>query len=368
MKRICLLAAFFLHWLMDAKGQCLTAFRDTRDTREDYFYVFDNGELKKQEFQKIQSFQIGRNFIAYVDFSSAFKIYKDGFAFKLQDFAPVNYYVTDYLLVIENMGGFLYAFDGYRVYDLGRLHPEFPQYAFGDSAVVFNDYLNTFHLFFNGSVTTLDNRTITQFGANENIIAYVDPRYEYKIMYNGEILTLETGSAPQSFKMHTNVVAYVDFIGDFKVFLRGETVTLQNTPPLQYEAGENMIAYITDVEKKFMVYYEGREYELLPIPPKSFEVKDNIIVYADDYNHFHVFYKGKTEKLAAYTPESYQIDRDIVVFTDLDKRVMGYIDGKFQNVSNEIVSSYKLANKAVLFNKLKNSMKVSCGGEVSQLY
>jgi len=359
---ILLLTSFSIH------SQCLTAFRDTRDTREDYFYIYDNGELRQQEYQKIQSFQIGRNFVAYVDFTSALKIYKDGFTFKLQDFPPVNYYVTDYLLIIENTGDYLYAFDGSRVYNIGRLDPEIPHYAFGDSVMAFNDYLHTFYLFYNGQIIPFDNRRIEQFGARENIIAFVDPDYEYKILYHGEIITLETGSPPQSFKVHTNIAAYVDFIGDFKVFLRGQTVRLTTIAPLQYEVGENMVAYLTDTERKFMVYYEGKNYELLPIPPKSFEVKDNVLVFIDNYNHFHVFYKGKTEKLATYTPESYQIDRDIVVFTDLDKRLIGYIDGRRQNVSNEIVSDYSLKNKAVLFSKVRSSMKVACGGEINQLY
>lgn len=349
-------------------AQCLTAFRDTRDTREDYFYIFDNGELRQQEYQKIQSFQVGKRFVAYVDFSSALKIYKDGFTIKLQDYAPVRYYVTDYLLVIENSGDYIFAFDGQKVYNLGRLNPDFPQYSFGDSVIAFNDYLSTFHLFHNGDNISFDNRIITQFGAKENIIAYVDPNYEYKILYNGRILTLETGSAPQSFKVHNNIIAYVDFIGDFKVFLEGETVTLSTIQPLRYEVGEDMVAYITAVENKFMVYYAGSEYELMPIPPNAFEIKDNILVYTDNYNHFHVFYKGKKEKLAAYKPESYQIDRDIVVFTDLDKKLIGYIDGKYQNVSNEIVSYYELKNKAVLFTKLKTGMKVFCNGEITQLY
>src|SRR5688572_13879384 len=114
--------------LLTSHAQCLTAFRDTRDTREDFFYVFDNALLKQQEFQKIQSYQVGSKYIAYVDFASAFKVYIDGRTIKLQDSAPLEYYVTDHLLVYENAGDFIYAFDGKEVHSLGRIDPNYPRF------------------------------------------------------------------------------------------------------------------------------------------------------------------------------------------------------------------------------------------------
>lgn len=351
-----------------AGAQCLTAFRDTRDTREDFFYIFDNGQLIQQEFQRIQSFQVGRKYIAYVSGNSAFKVYINGQTVKLQDFAPNEYFVTDYLLVYKNPGDLLYAFDGTRVQFLGRINPDFLQYAYGDSVVAFNDDLNSFILFFNGKITRYDNRLVTRFGGRENIIAFVASNYEYSVFYNGQVIEVESGSAPQSFQIHNNIVAYVDFVGDFKVFLNGEVITLETIAPVSYQVGENMVAYVNDIEKKFKVYYDGNDYELLPIPPNKYEVKDDMIVYSDSYNHFYVFHNGKTEKLAAYDPLSYMIDRGAVVFTDLDLRLEGYFDDKLQEVSAEKVDNYFLKNKAVLFSKVSSSMKVFCNGEITQLY
>ncbi len=350
------------------QAQCLTAFEDTREAGREFFYIYDNGELVQQEFQRIQSFKVGRNYVAYVDYTANFKIYFNKRTYTLQDFAPNTYHVTDHLLVYENVGNHLYVFDGKRVHNLGRIHSQLRQYAYGDSVVAFNDFLNTFHLFFNGEITSFDNRNVTQFGANENMIAFVDPNFEYKLQYNGEILTLETGSPPQSFKMHLNIAAYVDFVGDFKVFMHGEVLTLETLAPQSYEVGENMVAYVSDIDRRFMVYYNGEDIELMPIPPRHYEVKHNMIVWTDQLNHFHVFYNGNTERLATYKPPSYQIDRDIVVFEDLDSRLLGYIDGKYQEVSPETVSYYNLVNKAVLSYKVRNNVRVFCNGVNNQLY
>lgn len=349
-------------------AQCLTAFRDTRETRGDFFYVFDNESLHQQEYQKIQNFKVGNKYIAYVDFTLSFKVYQNGQTIKLQDFAPTDYHVTDHLLVYRNPGDLMYAFDGNKVHSLGRLHPDFLHYAYGDSVVAFNDYMNSFVLFFNGKTTTYDNRNVTQFSAAENIIAFVAMNYEYNIMWNGEVMTLETGSPPRSFKIHNNIVAYVDFVGDFKVFMSGEVIRLQTMPPISYEVGENMVAYVTDIEKKFMVNYGGNDFELMPIPPKKYEIVDNMLVYFDQYDHLHVFYMGKEERLAAYSPRSYMIDRNAVVFTTLDRGLAGYINGSMQQISTEQVSNYYLNNTAVLFQRVESVMRVFCDGTTTQLY
>ena len=354
--------------LQTTYSQCLTAFRDTRETRKDFFYIFENESLQQQEFQKIQSFEVGNKYIAYVDFTSSFKVYQNGQTIKLQDFAPQEYHVTDHLLVYKNPGDLMYAFDGKKVHSLGRLNPDFLQYAYGDSVVAFNDFMNSFVLFFNGATKMYDNRLVTRFGGTENIIAFVATNFEYNIYYNGEALTLETGSAVQSFQIHNNIVAYVDFVGDFKVFYNGEVVTLQTIQPISYQVGENMVAYVTDIEKKFMVYYEGNDYELMPIPPKKYEIVDNMLVYFDQYDHLHVFYKGNEERLAAYTPLSYMIDRNAVVFTDLDRKLMGYLNGTLQQVSAEPVANYYLSNTVVLFQKVTSNMRVFCDGVITQLY
>lgn len=361
-------ALLLLIFVSSTDAQCLTAFRDTRETREDFFYVFDNESLHQQEYQMIQNFKVGNKYIAYIDFTLSFKVFQNGQTIKLQDFAPVEYHVTDHLLVYRNPGDLIYAFDGKKVHSLGRMHPEFLHYVYGDSVVAFNDFMNSFVLFFNGKTTTYDNRNVTQFAAAENIIAFVAMNYEYNILWNGEILTLETGSAPRSFKIHNNIVAYVDFVGDFKVFMSGEVIRLQTLPPISYEVGENMVAYVSDIEKKFMVYYEGNDYELMPIPPKKYEIIDNMLLYFDQYDHLHVFYQGKEERLAAYSPPSYMVDRNAVVFTDLDRALMGYFNGQLQQVSKEPVSNYFLSNTAVIFQNVTSTMRVFCDGVITQLY
>gem|GEM_PF-425404 len=354
--------------LHTAYSQCLTAFRDTRETRQDFFYVFENESLTQQEYQMINTYKVGNKYIAYTDFTLSFKVYQNGQTIKLQDFAPVEYHVTDHLLVYRNPGDLMYAFDGKKVHALGRLHQEIKQYAYGDSVVAFNDFMNSFVLFFNGETRTYDNRNVMQFAGAENIVAFVAINYEYNIFYNGEILSLETGSAPRSFKIHNNVVAYVDFVGDFKVFQSGEVIRLQTLPPISYEVGENMVAYVTDIEKKFMVNYQGNDYELMPIPPKKYEIVDNMLVYFDQYDHLHVFSDGIEQRLAAYTPASYAIDRNAVVFTDLDRGLMGFINGTLQQISSEQVKNYSLNNTSVLFQRVESTMRVFCDGVVTQLY
>ncbi len=351
-------------------GQCITAFEDTRGAEWDYFFIYDDGNIIKQEHQKIESFKVGGNYVAYVDYQSSFKIYIDGSTYKLQEFAPESYYATDQILVFINTGEHVYVFDGRKVHYLGRISTDegLNRLAFGDNVVAFNDYLNSFILFNDGFVTTFDNRSIYEFGANENIVTYVDPDYELKMFYNGESRVLEQGTSTQSFKVHRNIVAYVDFVGDFKIFINGATQTLENIAPLSYEAGENMVAYISDSDRRFKVFSENKLYELLEIPPTFYKVQDNMLVYTDNFNHFYVFSKGKTEKLASYTPESFQIDRDIVVFPDLDNKLMGYIDGRFQQVSQGIMSHYELNNKAVFYYSVPSSPKVFCNGDTRPTY
>ena len=53
-----------------------------------YLYVFDNGQLTKLEHLPPQSFKVGFNYVAYVDNSGTFKLYRKGNTETISDFKP----------------------------------------------------------------------------------------------------------------------------------------------------------------------------------------------------------------------------------------------------------------------------------------
>src|SRR6056297_2558211 len=87
-------------------SQDLAAFTDYRD----YFYVFDEGNLKMIEHHPVQSFKIAMNGIAYIANDQSLKWYSDGNTRKISTVVE-DYEVTENLLVYS-FGQNLFVFDG----------------------------------------------------------------------------------------------------------------------------------------------------------------------------------------------------------------------------------------------------------------
>ena len=77
-----------------SKAQYLAAF----ENEQKFFYVFDNGNITRIEFNQVKNYTVGGNWIAYTDFQNRLKLYYKGKVFDLQDVSPGVIQSTDYLL------------------------------------------------------------------------------------------------------------------------------------------------------------------------------------------------------------------------------------------------------------------------------
>src|ERR1700761_6741900 len=77
---------------------------------------------------------------------------------------------------------------------------------------------------------------------SQNIIAYNDNRGYFNIFDNG-VTTIAGYQPPQSFQIGGNCVAFLDFNNNFKVYYNGEIITLYEGIPNKYQVTHNFVVY-----------------------------------------------------------------------------------------------------------------------------
>ncbi len=173
-------------------SQNLSAYHDFRNK----FYIFDNGKSIFAEPLPVNSFEVGKKSVAFVDNTGAFKVYLNGNIVKLSE--SVNKYeITNNYLVYDLYGSL-------KVFDNGKtslLSINYSRYSAGDSIVVFYDNTKKlFSAYYNGEIVILEDaiakEAISNFKSGDNIVAFKSNDNYLKVFYRGEIselMLVETG-------------------------------------------------------------------------------------------------------------------------------------------------------------------------------
>ena len=281
---------------------------------QSHFIIFDDGKLHDVENLPIQSFQVGGNYLAYVDNAGKFKVYYKGEVVLLTNVLVDEYYATRNLLVYKIFGQ-LYVFDNGKKQ---MLTSNVYRYVVGDSIVAYiNANTNSAHAYYKGRLYNLENaltgHPIQDFEAGDNIFGYFNNNTKFfKVFYNGQLEDIAQTNDLITFKAGLNTIAYIDrSTSTFHAFYKGEVIDLEDFMPKSYKVGDNLIAYISSLEE-FKVFINGEIETISDFEPNAYYVTDSLIVY-DEQGYFKVFYNGQIYELETYIPENFQIQQSTIV-------------------------------------------------------
>lgn len=333
-----------------AQGGGLAAFVDFRQR----FYVFDHGEKKMLEEQKVKSFKIGGNCVAYVDYADNFKVYQDGEVKKLEIGSVRNYAVTNNLLAYSMT-------DILKVYDNGKvktLSSNVKDFAIGDSLIVYFDYyFNSVNGYYNGQVYSRRLRrigeTINKIEAGHNIAGLVTAEdRNFWIFYRGSATLINNFVEDVEFKTGRDIVAYMDHpTRTFKAYYHGEIYDVENFEPVSYEMGDARIVYI-DAVGNFKTFYDGQIATILQAEPTFYQVKDSMVVF-QELDRFKCFYESKIYEVTPYMPEKFQFERDLIVYLDRTKNLQLFSRGKttmLQYGGEGMINDFQLVRDVIILN------------------
>ena len=317
-----------------------------------YFNIFDNGVTTVAEYQPPQSFQVGGNCVAYIDYTNSLKVYYNGEISVLYDGIPTKYQVT-HNLVFFDIGGVLKVFDKGKITTISGYAAS---YQVGDSLIAFIDQgTGTFSVYYKGKFQTIEDFHVTQmilgYKASNNTIAYLSYLSEFKIFWQGNgynIFKLPNASYKLDYQTGSNIVSFT-IVGVFglNVFYKGNTVTVSDKQLIDYQTGDDMVAY--NDAGGFHVFYAGNNYDLNGFAPDFYTVADSMLIYYTP-GFFYCFNKGKKEVLENYIPTEYFIDNNTLTYIDLQGGLKAYYnDDTYQLSTFDKIMGFKLVGNAVWY-------------------
>ena len=329
-------------------GQNIIAYTDNRG----YFNIFDNGKTIVAEYQAPQSFQVGGNCVAYIDYGNSLKVYYQGEISTLYDGIPTRYQVT-HNLVVFNIGGVIKVFDKGKTTTLSGYTIS---YQVGDSIVSFIDLGSaTFKVYYNGNIQLMEDfhatQNILEYNTSNNTMAYLTYLSEFKIFWQGNgynLFKLPNASAVLNYQTGSNIVSFTNsnYLG-LHAFYKGNTYPLSNKQITNYQTGDDMVAY-TDAGG-FHVFYAGKTFDINSFPPDFYLVADSMLIYYTP-GYFSVFNKGKMSVLENFMPSEYAIDNNTLTYVDLQGGLKAfYNDDTYQLSTFDKLIGFKLTGNAVWF-------------------
>jgi len=329
------------------KSQSIIAYTDNRG----YFNIFDNGVTTVADYQVPQSFQIGGNCVAYVDFNNSLKVYYKGEISTLYDGIPTKYQVT-HNLVIFNVGGVIKVFDKGVITTISGYAASF---QVGDSLVAFVDQgTASFQVYYNGKFQTMEDFHVTQnilgYNASNNTMGYLTYLNEFKVFWQGNgynIFKLPNASYKLDYQTGSNIISFTTNGFGLNAFYKGNTYPLSNKQITNYQTGDDMVAY--NDAGGFHVFYAGKNYDLNGFAPDFYLVADSMLIYYTP-GFFYCFNKGKKEILENFMPSEYSIDNNTLTYVDLQGGLKAYYnDDTYQLSTFDRIIGFKLVGNAVWF-------------------
>ncbi|MFN8308622.1 MAG: hypothetical protein U0T73_01545 [Chitinophagales bacterium] len=344
-------------------AQCIAPVSDLTNQQ----YLWDNGNRVFLEALQPKTIVTGKNYLAWVNYNgSRSKLYYGGKTYNLCD-NDAELWRTDNWFVYKNFSNLVVLFDN-KLTSIDRL--AYPEYWVSDSLIVWNSTLGQVRYFYNGineqleafplQDLTPEDGQVSNGKIGDNIFAYVDQSNNFKVLYHGQKITLET-YVPQNYVVDRDMVMYIDYNGNFKFFYKGQSVETTINNINSYWTGERFLAYY-NLQGQLTVWYNGEEKTLSQDRPKSMLVRENMIAFVDQGNNFYVWYNGTLTLLDRNPVSNYKIDNDILVYQDQYGRLQGFYYGKKVEVSDQIVSSYNLYNETVTYQLVRGEIKIWCAG------
>ncbi|MEZ4938565.1 MAG: hypothetical protein R2799_13325 [Crocinitomicaceae bacterium] len=350
---------FFSLLLVQLNAQNLGAFKD----RNDYFVVFDEGELVKLEYQLVSLFYVKNQCVAYIDPRDNFMIYWNK---KKERVSPQvdNIYATDNLVVFA-AGPILKVWEGGQT---TLLTMNAGKYHASDSLVIFEQTLdNSIHVYYNGQKKEVDRGvfgTVVEEGAiGYNTLVYQNRVKQYNLIHRGRQFPLFTWTDKVAFSCGQNIVAYNDPVQNvFMVYDDEEFIEVETLPAKSMQAGRGFVVY-EDANSNLKMYKDGQILEdLSSYSPDWYKVKDSMVVFAEN-QVFKVYDGEKVVTLENFIPDSYSFDNKSIAWRNNNGGVDAYIDGEKKTLTNEWAKEFYVNGNTIVMELPNKKFKIYWRGK-----
>lgn len=326
-----------------------------------YFRVFQDESFRVLEFQRIQEYKAGDEFIAYIDNRGNLRVY-DGV--KVSDITNLNvkYHVSDHLMawsVGPTVNLWDHGFQKTLTFN-GR------NYLVKDSLVVFEDLrYNSLNVYENGKIKTLytvvDEIYMPNF-VGENIIAFKDNGDFYKIYWNEKIYDLGIWNGNISFQGGTDIIAFNDpTTRTFALFDKGEFLDVETFYMNKYKAGRGFIVY-EDLNGNLFHYKDGIKTQLSNFSSQVWEVKDDLVIWEEN-SFLYAYSNGKKFNICNYQPEEFILKNNVFAFRNIMGGVSAFLEGEVVEITNQGDSSFEIYGNSVIVELFNKSFIVLSDGE-----
>lgn len=321
-----------------------------------YFRNFQEDEtFRVVEFQKINDYKAGDEFVAYIDNKGNLRLY-DGIAPKDLTNLNIEYKVSDHLLAWKVAGTTINMWDAGKLKTLtyyGR------DYEVRDSIIVYEDLrYNTVNVYWKGNVTTLytviDSLYMPDF-IGENIVAFRDNGNFYKIFWNGQVYDIGVwNGTPIQFHGGTDILTFNDpTTRTFTSFDKGEFTDIETFYMGKYKAGRGFVVY-EDLNGNLNYYSGGTKIQLSNFSAKLWEVKDDIVIWAEN-SYVYYYSKGQKNRVSNFIPADYQLKNNVFAYRNIMGGVSAFIDGVNYEITNQADSQYSIYGSSVIVKLFNNA-------------
>lgn len=294
----------------------------------DNFKVFYNGKAYLLADIPPSNFMATDNIVAYYK-DKILSVFDNGNAMRLPGWA-INYIVGD------SIAGFFDENSGYyKIYYKGEVivlpdaldMNSMTSFSAGDNTIAYRTSAGRLKAFYHGKFYDLGTNNTTAYKAGAGLVAFMDDYSQsFKVFYDGIIATLEN-LAPRSMQVGDNLIAYVDAGGNFKIFYKGDVYTISTVEPEFYSVTDNVVVFGTE-NINFSVFYKGKIYLLEKNTPTEYKKDFNSVAYIDRYGYLKLFCDGQTTQVSNIRINSYTLTNNVLMYRTGLNDIHFYMNGK----------------------------------------
>ncbi len=260
----------------------------------DQLKVFDRGEDIVLS-PMTEQYSVGDRIAAFVDENmNLFRIYENG-KFRYEEDENVGSGIRgiktgDNICCFINRENYLVIYYGGQIYEIFYVDRQV-QYSADKNIAAYVDYRdNSFHCFYKGFTTELEQFAPLSFRVGDDLVAYVSNTGDFKVFNNGEMTTVNSFE-PDFYAVKDSVVVF-GYEGYFYTYWNNSTIQLENYIPDNYQIDNSSISYI-DLSGALKVVENGATKIVTYEQIREFVLNSDVLLYQVGIREFKVYYNNE---------------------------------------------------------------------------
>jgi hypothetical protein len=226
-------------------------------------------------------------------------------------------------------------------------------FSVGGTCLLYVDNQNHLKMMYQGEISTLEVTGVTKYETTDYLAVYSIGGI-VKIIENGRVVPISTHSV--KYLANDSLVTFYDISRQLlAVYYNGRITMLEDGLTGQtgnnFRTADNIVAYYSPRATALKAFWLGHTYEIESFTPTaSFKAGRDLVAYVSPSDQqFKVFYRGELQVLENFPPQSYQTGDDVVAWVDNTGTFKVFIDGTVTEVSTIVPDFYQVRDKLVLY-------------------